>query len=111
MPFRATAYQKRLEEAGFDPKMAHAQAAAREEFVVSELVTSDQFNSKLDAFEVKLDARLDTKLATLRSELKSEISVLEIKMTAMQMSLIRWMLGTVGGATLAIIVTLLRVTK
>jgi hypothetical protein len=29
--------------------MVHAQAAAMEEFVVSELVTSDQFNTRLEA--------------------------------------------------------------
>lgn len=104
-----------------------------EEFVVSELVTMDhfnarldatmdqinarfdafmdQFNARFDAFEVKLDARFDSRLTTLRSELKSEISAIGIRMMAMQLSLVRWMVGTVGGATLAIILTLLRVAK
>lgn len=97
MPFRATAYQKRLEEAGFEPKMAYAQTAAIEEFVVSELVTSDEMRNRLDAFEVKLDA----KLAALRSEIKTDLATLQV-------SLIRWVVGAVGGATLAIVLALLR---
>jgi hypothetical protein len=100
MPFRATASQKRLEEAGFEPKMAYAQAAAMEEFVVSELVTTDQFNARLDALELKLDA----KLAALRAELKAELAGLETK-------LIRWMVGSVGGASLAMILTFLRLMR
>ena len=104
MAFRATAYQKRLEDAGFEPKMAFAQAAAIEEFVVGDLVTSDELKSRLDTLETKFDARLDSKLATLKSELKTDIATLQV-------SLIRWVVGTVGGATLAIILTLLRVAR
>jgi hypothetical protein len=111
MAFRATAYQKRLEEAGLEPKMALAQAAAMEEFVVSELVTKEYLDSRLDAFEAKFDG----KLAALRAELKADIAALrgEFKadIAALQMTLIRWMLGTVGGAALAVILTLLRVMR
>jgi hypothetical protein len=100
MAFRATAYQRRLEEAGFEPKMAYAQAAAMEEFVVSEMVTKDHLDGKLS----ELRSELKTDIATLRSEFKAELATMEVR-------LIRWMVGTVGGATLAIVLTILRVVK
>lgn len=100
MAFRAAAYQRRLEEAGFDPKMAHAQASAIEEFVVSETITREFLDAKVS--ELRSDARAD--FATLRAEIKTELAALEIR-------LIRWVVGSIGGATLAIILTLLRVVK
>jgi hypothetical protein len=63
--------------------------AAMEEFVISELVTKDYF---------------DAKLAQLRAEFRGELAALEAR-------LIRWMVGTVGGATVALIVTMLRALR
>lgn len=100
MPFRAAAYQRRLEEAGFDPKMAHAQASAIEEFVVDEFLTRDHLDSRLS----EIRAEIKAESATSRAEFKAEIAALEIR-------LIRWVVGSVGGATLAIILTILRVVK
>jgi hypothetical protein len=133
MAFRATASQKRLEEAGFEPKMAHAQAAAMEEFVISELVTREYLDAKLSEahseFKGELSAlRAEVKgdLATLRSELKGDLGALrsELKgdlgtlrgdlraeIAAAETRLIRWMVGTVGGAALAMILTLMRVMR
>jgi hypothetical protein len=129
MAFRATAYQKRLEEAGFEPKMAHAQAAAMEEFVVSELATRDYLDAKLSEVRSELKATrdyLDAKLSEVRSELKGEISALRAELkgdiatlrgdlraeiAGVETKLVRWMVGSVGGAALAIILTVLRLTK
>jgi hypothetical protein len=114
MAFRATAYQKRLEEAGFDPKMAHAQAAAMEEFVVSELVTRDYLDAKLS----EARSELKGEISGLRGDLKGEISALRVELkgdiatlrgdfraeiAAVETRLIRWMVGSVGGAALAVI--------
>jgi hypothetical protein len=107
MPFRATAYQKRLEEAGFEPKMAHAQAAAMEEFVISELVTKDYLDAKLSEVRSEISAlraELKGEIATLRADFRTEIA-------AVEMRLVRWLVGTVGGAALAMILTLLRVAR
>jgi hypothetical protein len=64
-----------------------------EEFVISELVTKDYFDAKLAELR-----------AEFRGELKSEIAALETR-------LIRWMVGTVGGATIALVVTMLRALR
>jgi hypothetical protein len=91
MAFRATAYQQRLEEGGVDREQAYALAAAQqEEFIVSELVTRDYLDTELKALEDKLDAKIDTRSAELRAELKAEVATLQV-------SLIRWVVGTVGG--------------
>jgi hypothetical protein len=81
MPFRAVAYQKKLQDVGVDPKIAQAHAEALEEFVVGEVVTKDHLDTKL--------AELDTKLAELKLEM------------------IRWIVGTVGAAAVGIVVTIL----
>jgi hypothetical protein len=111
MPFRATAYQKRLEEAGFDPKMALAQAAAMEEFVVSELVTRDYLDARLS--EVR--SELKGEISALRAELKPDITTLRgdfrAEIAAVETRLIRWVVGSVGGAALAVILTLVRVMR
>lgn len=82
MSFQATAVQTKLEDAGFDAKLAYGLTAVLETDVVrgleQRLVTKDY-----------LDARL--------AELK--------------MDMIEWMAGMIGGSTLAIILTLLRVVK
>jgi predicted HAD superfamily phosphohydrolase len=81
MPFRAVAYQKKLQEVGVDAKVAQAHAEALEEFVVGEVVTKDHLDTKL--------AELVTKLAEMKLEM------------------IRWIVGTVGAASIGIIVTIL----
>ena len=86
MTFQATVVQKKLEEAGFDTKLAYGITAVLERDVVGELedkvVTKEYF-----------DSRLDAKVAELRAEM------------------IKWMAGLVGGSTLAIIMALLRLAK
>jgi hypothetical protein len=121
MPFRATAYQKRLEEAGFDPKMALAQAAAME-FVVSELVTRDYLDARLSEVRSELKgeisalrAELKDDISALRAELKGDIATLRgdlrAEIAAVETRLIRWMVDSVGGAALAVILTLVRVMR
>lgn len=87
MPFRTTAYQRKLEEAGVDHGIAQAHAEAMEEFVVSDTVTREY---------------LDTRLAELKAEIKSDMNSLEITM-------IRWTIGIVGVAQ-GLAVALLRLT-
>jgi uncharacterized protein YlxW (UPF0749 family) len=53
MPFRAVAYEKKLQEVGVDPKVAQAHAEAMEEFVVGEVVTKDHLDTK--QAELKLE--------------------------------------------------------
>lgn len=86
MAFQPTAVQKKLEEAGFDSKLAYGLTAVLEADVVRDLeerlVTKEYF-----------DARLAASVAELKAEM------------------IKWMAGLIGGSTLAIILTLLRVVK
>jgi hypothetical protein len=86
MPFQATVVQKKLEEAGFETKLAYGIASVLETDVVGELenrfVTKEYFDTKLEA----------------------ELAVLKIEM-------IKGMAGMIGGSTLAIIVTMLRLVK
>lgn len=82
MSFQATVVQKKLEEAGFDTKLAYGITSVLEAHVVADmeqrLVTKDYLDAKI-------------------SELKAET--------------IKWMAGLVGGSTLAILVALLRLSK
>jgi hypothetical protein len=82
-----------------------------EEFVVSELVTSDQFSTRFEALEVKLDAKLDTLSAELKSELAALRAELKTDIAAVETRVVRWVVGSIGGATLAMVLTLLRAVK
>jgi hypothetical protein len=86
MGFQATTVQKKLEDAGFETRLAYGITAVLERDVVGELedkiVTKDF-----------LDSRLDAKIAELLADM------------------IKWMAGLVGGSTLAIIMALLRLAK
>jgi hypothetical protein len=51
-----------------------------------------------------LRAELKTEIATLRADFRAEIAAVEVR-------LVRWMVGSVGGAALAMILTFLRVMR
>ena len=139
MAIRATAYQKRLEDGGFAPQQAYALAAAQEDMVLSELVTRNHFDSaiqrldgKINGLDAKLEgkiaglegkivgldgriAALDAKIDTRTAELRGEIAALRAEMkgdfASLQVTLIRWMVGTVGGSTLAVMLALPRFAR
>jgi hypothetical protein len=91
MPFRAVAYQETLEQGGVPENQARAHAKAIEEYVVSETITKEYFEATLDA---KLFAlQIDAKLAALKYEI------------------LKWVVGSVGAATVTILVALFRFTK
>ena len=79
MAFKAVAYQDTLQAAGVPEAQAKAHAKAMEDFVVSEMVTKDYLENTLTA---KL------------SELKFE--------------LVKWIIGTVGAASVTLLVAILR---
>jgi hypothetical protein len=81
MPFQATVVQKKLEEAGFETKLAYGIAFVLETDVVGEL-----------------ENRVVTKY-------------LDAKLAELKVDMIKWMAGMIGGSTLAIILTMLRLVK
>jgi len=93
MPFQAAVVQKRLEDAGFESKLAYGLTAVLARDIVGELEA-----------ELVTKEYLDACLAALRSEFKSELSILKVEV-------IKWMAGMIVGSTLAIIITLLRIMK
>lgn len=54
MTFKATAYQKRLQEAGFSDKQAQALTESMEDFVLGEVVTKDFLEAKLSELELRI---------------------------------------------------------
>lgn len=54
MAFRATAYQKRLQEAGFSDKQTQVLTESMEDFVLGEVVTKDFLEAKLGELELRL---------------------------------------------------------
>ncbi len=127
MPFKAASYQRQLEEAGIDHKHAQAHAMAMESFVVSELATRDdlermfaewkaeavRLDAKIDklAAETKqMAARLDAKIDKLAGETKQMEVRLEAKIGAMEVRLIRWLVGTIAGS-MGLLLALLRLTS
>jgi ribosomal protein L29 len=136
MPFQATVVQKKLEEAGFEPKLAFGLTAVLERDVVAEAENRFVTREYLDARLAELKAELKTEISELRTELKTEISELRAElrteiaalrteiagvrteiagvrteMSGLRAELNKWMAGMVGGPTLVIILTLLRVVK
>lgn len=94
MPFRTTAYQRKLEQAGVEHNIAQAHAEAMEEFVVSDTVTREY---------------LDSRLAELKADVKGDIADLRGEMHASEARMIRWTIGIVGVAQ-GLAVALLRLT-
>ena len=82
MPFRAVAYQETLQQGGVPESIARAHAKAMEESVVSDLVTKEYF---------------ETTLASKLAELKFEI--------------VKWIVGSVGAATVTVLVALFRLGR
>lgn len=93
MTFHATAVQKKLEDAGFDAKLAYGLTAVLEADIVRDLQDRLVTKEYLDLTKEYLDTRLETKLAELKAEM------------------IKWMVGLVGGSTLAILVALFRLSR
>ena len=104
MTFQSTIVQKKLEDAGFDPKQALGLAAVLESDVVANLEARFVTREYLDARLAELKAELKTEIGGIMVALKTEISGIKFEM-------IKWMAGMIGGSTLAIIVALLRLTK
>ena len=102
MVFRAVAYQKKLQEAGVDAKVAQTHAEAMEEFVVREIVTNDHLDAKLAHIDVKF-AQLDVRFA----QLDVRFAQLESKLVDLELRIIRWVVGSVGAAAVGIVVTIL----
>ena len=114
MPFQATVVQKKLEQAGFDSKLAYGIAAVLESDVVGDLedrlVTRDYFDARLaelDARMAKFEARIETRLAGFDVKLAG----FDVKLAEQKTELIKWMVGLTAGSTLTIILTLLRLVK
>ena len=82
MAFRAVSYQDSLQAAGVPEQQAKAHARAMEEFIVSDTVTKDY-----------LDHTLTAKLADLKFEM------------------VKWIVGSVGAATVALLAALIRFAK
>lgn len=101
MSFRAVAYQKKLQDAGVDAKVAQTHAEAMEEFVVSELVTNDHLDSKLAQMDAKL-TQMDAKFEARFTQIEARITELRADMRgelrSLEATLIRWMVGTMGVA-------------
>lgn len=108
MVLRAMAYQRKLQEAGVDPKVAQAHAEALEDLVASNIVTNDHLDAKLAQMDAHFDkrfaeveaklvqhdmkfAQIEARMGELKADLRSEIRAAEA-------TLIRWMVGTVGVA-------------
>ncbi len=127
MAFRATSYQQTLEEGGVSPEAARAHTRAMEEFVVSEVVTREYLDARLDQLrsEFKMDitelrgeisdlrSEVKTDIAELRNEVKADItglrSEVNTKIAELETRLVRWMVGSMA-ATITILFTLLRLT-
>lgn len=82
MTFRSTSYQETLQQAGVPENIARAHAKALEENVIDEVVTRDH-----------LDKTLDARLAEMKFEL------------------VKWIVGSVGAATLTILAAILRFAR
>jgi hypothetical protein len=100
MAFQATLVQKKLEEAGFEPRLAFGLAAVLERDVV------DDLESRLVTREY-----LDARLAEFRADLRVELGTVRTEISGLKAEMIKWMAGLVGGSTLAIIIALLRLAK
>ena len=121
MPFQATVVQKKLEQAGFDSKLAYGIAAVLESDVVGDLedrlVTRDYFDARiaeLDARMAKFEARIETRLAGFDVKLAGfdvKLAGFDVKLAEQKTELIKWMVGLTAGSTLTIILTLLRLVK
>jgi hypothetical protein len=111
MAFHATVVQKKLEEAGFEPRLAFGLASVLERDVVDDLEVRLVTREYLDARLAELKSELKTEIASLRTELRTDIGAVRTDMSGLKAELIKWMTGLVGGSTLAIIIALLRVAK
>ena len=105
--FQATVVQKKLEEAGFEPKLAFGLASVLERDVVDDLESRLVTREYLDAKLAELRAEFRTELASVRTE----IGTVRTEMISLKAEMIKWMAGLVGGSTLAIIIALLRLAK
>jgi hypothetical protein len=115
MAFQATVVQKKLEEAGFEPKLAYGLTAVLERDVVddlqSRLVTREYFDARLAELKAELRVELRTEIGAVRTEMSGLRAELKTEIAGLRSELIKWMAGFIGGSTLAIILTLPRVMK
>jgi hypothetical protein len=82
MSFKAIAYQEALQAGGVPEGQARVHAKAIEDYVASDLVTNESMKQLLDA-----------RVAELKFEL------------------IKWMIGSVGAATMTLLVAIIRFGK
>lgn len=140
MTFQATIVQEKLEEAGFDAKLAFGLTAVLERNVVAEAENRFVTREFLDARLEKLRAELKSDNAELKSELKSDIAGLkaglaELKggleatkaqqaadtatirgeltsgLAALRAEMIKWFVGIMCGTALAVLLGLLRFVR
>jgi hypothetical protein len=124
MPFRAVAYQETLEQGGVPENQARAHAKAIETYVAGETITKEYFEATLDAkfaaqqIDAKLSAleqRMDAKLSALELRVDAKFSALapqiDAKLAALKYEILKWVVGSVGAATVTILVALFRFAK
>jgi hypothetical protein len=111
MAFQATVVQKKLEEAGFEPRLAFGLASVLERDVVDDLESRLVTREYLDARLAELRAELRTEIGAVRTEMSGLRADFKTEIADLRSELIKWMAGFVGGSTLAIILTLLRALK
>ena len=140
MTFQATVVQEKLEEAGFDAKLAFGLTAVLERNVVAEaenrFVTREYLDARLEKLRAELksdiaevraqqdtlrgqqaaDTRVITgEIAALRAEMQGEIAALRAEMqgsiAALRGEMIKWFVGIMGGTALAVLLGLLRLAR
>ena len=140
MTFQATVVQKKLEEAGFEPKLAFGITAVLERDVVDDLetrlVTKEYLDarlaemraeirsetSKLQAQMSKLQGDLQSDMSKMQGGLQSDMSKLQAEMSKMQAEtrvliselrseMIKWFVAIVGGVGVTVLLAVLRMTR
>lgn len=95
MSIRSSAYVRKLEEAGVDPKIARAHGEALEDLAMSDYVTKDYLDARLTAMESRTDARLHD---------------LQTRIVQFESTIIKWIVGQ-AVAIVALLLTLERMHK
>ena len=136
MTFQATVVQKKLEEAGFEPKLAFGITAVLERDVVDDLETKLVTKEYLDARLAELRGDMRADLSDLRSEMskmQGEMSKFQAEMrndisrqqadmgrqqaetraliSELRSEMIKWFVAIVGGVGVTVLLAVLRMTR
>ena len=140
MTFQSTVVQKKLEDAGFEPKLAHGLTAVLEQDIATssdaKYVTRDYLDNRLGELrsETKIEfaavrseiselkaevselrSEFRTEVSELRSELRTEISGLrsetKIEIAGLKAELLKWTFGMVAASTITILIAIIRLAN